>query len=312
MRSLPWLGLAMVTLLVLPAPAVAELRVESAGQPGMISSAPQPPVVVSARGSCADVYDAPEANGEAGACGPGAWPGPGGDWGAVLEVAGGDRLLVHSDVALESVEVAATTNFPPGLTTPDGTPVRNETEFGPVLAEPTGAAQTTHAVTLSRVPRAEAFAIVTTAADGSHRHYALSIRKPRKDRYGESCSIAWYAPGQAINQCADHKAPPRPPPPLGEPVTPTLVAPPRTPSVAATARRIGRSLHVRVRAAQRGSVRAVMGGRRSAWTAVRSGRWRAVQVPVPVSQRLPRRVTVRVTLRTVTGIVAVRRRLVVR
>ncbi len=80
----------------------------------MISTAPQPPLVVSGRGLCADIYDAPEANGEGGTCGFGAWPGPGGDWRPGLEVATGDRLLFHSGVAVESVEVASTTNFPLG------------------------------------------------------------------------------------------------------------------------------------------------------------------------------------------------------
>jgi len=303
-------------LLALPDPAAAELRVEIAGQPAMISTAPQPPVVVSARGSCADIYDAREANGEGGTCGSGAWPGPGGDWGAVLEVAGGDRLLVHSDIALASVEVAATTNFPAGLTRPDGTPVRNETLAGPVHAEPTGAAQTTHAVTLPPLdPRARnglAFAIVTGAADGSRRHYALSIRTPRKDRYGEPCGIVWYGPGDQIDQCAGETKGPPPPSTLPvEPVPPAVVGP-RAPALAATARRIGRHLRLRVRAAQNGSVRAFWRGRRSGWTKVRAGRWRVVRVPLRTRRRLPRRVTVRVTLRTATGAVAVRRRLIVR
>lgn len=317
-RSRLWLGLAVV-FLGFPAPAAAELRVENAGQPAMTSTAPQPPVVVTARGSCPDIYDAPEANGEGGTCGLGAWPGPGGDWGAVLEVAGGDRLLVHSDAALESVEVAATTNFPAGLTRPDGTPVRNETLAGPVRAEPTGPTQTTHAVTLPPLdPRASsglAFAIVTGAADGSRQHYALAIRTPRKDRYGESCGIAWYAPDWQIDQCAGGtKGPPPPnmsPPPPVEPVTPAAVAAPRAPVLAAAVRRIGRNLAVRVSVVQDGSVRAELGGLQSAWTAVRAGRWHVVRVPLRAGRRLPRRVTVRVTLRTTTGTVSVRRRLVV-
>lgn len=180
-------------------------------------------------------------------------------------------------------------------------------------AEPTSPAQTTHAITLPPLdPRASnglAFAIVTAATDGSHRHYALSIRTPRKDRYGASCSIAWYAPGQRIDQCAGHKAPP--PLPLNTP-PPPLLATPRVLRLAATARRIGRSLRVRVRALQDGSVRAAFGGRRSAWTPVRAGRWRVVRLPLWAGRRLPRRVTVRVILRTATATVAVRRRLVVR
>ncbi len=91
-----------------------------------------------------------------------------------------------------------------------------------------------------------------------------------------------------------------------------LAAAPPAPARAATARRVGRRLRLRVRAAHDGSVRAVFGGRRSAWTAVRAGRWRVVRVPLRAGRRLPRRVTVRVTLRTATGTVAVRRRLVVR
>ena len=180
-------------------------------------------------------------------------------------------------------------------------------------AEPTSAAQTTHAVTLpSGDPRASgglAFAIVTVAADGSHRHYALSIRSPRKDRYGASCSIAWYASNLRIDECAGHKAPP--PLPLNTP-PPRLVAAPRAPMLARSARRTGSKLRVHVRAAHDGSVRAMYGGRGSAWTAVRAGRWRAVRVPLRARRRLPRRVTVRVTLRTATGTVTVRRRLVVR
>ena len=88
---------AVALLVLLPASAAAELRVENAGQPALISSPAQPSIVVPARGSCADIYDASEANGEGGTCGPGAWPGPGGDWCPVLEVASGDRLLLHSD-----------------------------------------------------------------------------------------------------------------------------------------------------------------------------------------------------------------------
>ncbi len=91
-----------------------------------------------------------------------------------------------------------------------------------------------------------------------------------------------------------------------------LAAAPPAPARTATARRVGRRLRLRVRAAHDGSVRAVFGGRRSAWTAVRAGRWRVVRVPLRAGRRLPRRVTVRVTLRTATGTVAVRRRLVVR
>ena len=267
--------------------------------------------MVSARGSCADIYDAPEANGEGGTCGPGAWPGPGGDWGAVLEVASGDLLRVHSGVALGSVEVATTENFPAGLAPPGGNPTRNETVLGPLRAEPTDAAQTTHAVTLPPLnPRAGNDAIVTRSADGSRRHYALSIRTPRKDRYGDPCSIAWYAPDLRIRGC-ESKAPP--PPPLNMPPAPMVEAPaPRAPALATSARRIGRKLRVRVRAAQDGSVRAVFAGRRSAWTAVWAGRWHGVRVPLRVGRRLPRRVTVRVTLRTATGTAAVRRRLLVR
>ena len=303
----------MALLLVVADPAVAELRVDNAGQPGLTSTISQPPLVVSERGSCADVYDTPEANGEDGTCGSGAWPGPGGSWGAVLEVAGGDRLLLRSGVALESVVIAATTNFPAGLTTPDGRPVRNVTLVGPMRAQPTDAARTTHAVTLPPLdPRASnglAFAIVSSAGDGTHRHYALSIRTPRKARYGTPCSIAWYAPGQQIDQCAGHKAPP--PLPLNTP-SPPLVAAPRAPKLAATARRIGHKLRVRVRAAEDGSVQAAFAGRSSAWTAVRARRWRIVRVPLRAGRRLPRRVTVRVTLRAATGAVSVWRRVVVR
>ena len=311
MRSLPWLWPA-VALLLLPGEAAAELRVENTGQPALVSSVPQPPLVASARGSCADIYDAPEANGEGGTCGAGAWPGPGGDWGAALEVASGDRLLFHSRVALASVAVAATENFPLSLTTPDGQRVRNETVVGPLRAEPTDAAHTMHALTLPPLnPRARnglAFAVVTTAGDGTQRHYGLSIRTPRRDRYGASCSVAWYAPDSWLDECQGQKRPPAPP----QVVTPAPVAAPRAPRVAQGARRIGRRLLVRVRAGQDGWVRAALGRRRSAWTAVRAGRWRVVGVPLRAGRRLPRRVTVRVTLRTATGTVAVGRRLVVR
>lgn len=138
LRSLVCLAALVVGVADAHAAAPSAVEVVNAAQPGLVSSQPQPPVSLSARGSCGSVYTPEEADGGPSPCAEGSWPAAAGDgWGPQIEVAGGDVLVLRFDAPATEVEISSTTKFPPGLTDPDGRAVRNAWIVPRVPAAPT-------------------------------------------------------------------------------------------------------------------------------------------------------------------------------
>lgn len=198
------------------------LTVRNDGQPGLVSSGPQPPLSLSPRGSCTAARTEEEANGGGSPCPPGTWPEPGGDWSPTLQVASGDRLEFSFDAAQDRLQVTATTNHRPGQSTPDGTPVRNET---------VGRFEITQSEDPTRwrvrVPeldlRAESenfISVAVTAAGGEQgSNFAFSVRTPRFDNDQERCGTAYFGPGQTGYRCYPAQYGPKGPPPAPAPTT---------------------------------------------------------------------------------------------
>ena len=271
------LALLAVVLPAVPAHAEAPERLT-------VSNASGDAVQLVSRGDCWDVFDATEATGEPSLCGPGAWPEPGGEWGPVLEAAGGSKLVVRAASPIEGAELAATTNFPLGLTTPDGRPVLNETLAGPLEGEATGEDGRSLTFELPRLdPRAArrlAVALVVRHED-SERHFAFALRTP--------ASPAAKAP----------KAPPPLPPAPAPTLAPGLT--PRPPDLGARAALRRGRLVVRFFAHHPGRIRLSALGRKTRWVTPKVGRWQRATLPLSTDQD---RVGVRLTQRTRAGLVS--------
>ncbi len=179
--------------------ASQELRVASLGQPGAMSSTPQPAVQAIDRGPCDHPYDLAQANGGPSTC---SWPATGtSGWNPAVEIAGGDTLELRLASAASAVTVTSTTNQDPRRTAPDGTTSSNELWFGPVGATAT-AEPGTWTVALPPQPPGRfygadggTFAVLATI-DGQKHAYSLSLTTPRADVFGQPCGGRYFtSPG---------------------------------------------------------------------------------------------------------------------
>lgn len=175
-------GLGLLVALVLGIAPLA--RADTA--PGLVVTDEGPGVVNTAGvtavvgGTCADVYEAEQANGKT-LCPAASWPDPG-TWGSpTLAMDEGDVLRLTFSVPVSDVTYASTTNYPAGLTNPDGTSVPNVNIIAPVSATPTANPKVWNApipnplspLAASAVP----FAVVAQDATEDH-DYSLTIQKP--------------------------------------------------------------------------------------------------------------------------------------
>lgn len=250
------------------AQAPERLTIANAGEPGLAS------LVTPARGDCFDVYDASEARGEPEPCGPGSWPGPGGDWGEPLTAAGGDRLVLRSDAPFDGAELTVTTNLPLGFRAPGGAPVLNETLAGPLEGEAVDDDRRTFAVELPRLdarPGDQLAVAVVLRSEDVERHFAFAIRTPG----------AAAAPAAA-------------PPPAAKP---SVVRPPDVGGRVAQRRD---KLVVRFFAHLPGPVRIAAHGRVTRWVRPKVGRWQRATLRVSPDTILSH-VTVHLTQRTAAG-----------
>ncbi len=194
---LPFL-LAALCCAAAPAAAVAQapqLTVDNLGQATLpISGAAA--VTVGAGNACADplVLSAP--------CAGWAPLGPR-PWAPELPAAGGDGVELRFSAPVSAVRASATTNFTPGLTTPDGTPVGNDQLLPATAATATAGDATRWTITLPNLtPRDNGgtFTIVATDGDGPHG-YALSLRTPRWLDEAARCGPTAYSPALQQYSC---------------------------------------------------------------------------------------------------------------
>jgi hypothetical protein len=226
-----WLGVSAAGLIALAPAAAAQaapttLSVANHGQPGLVSTVPQAPVLLSARGTCDQPRAVEEANGAASACPPGTWPVQGGpDWfqPTPVDVAGGDGLQLTFDVPVTSVATTITTQFPIGLTTPGcptpppGTPVgctgggQAIQNTGSALAAtpvpptdasaplPAGTASTTWAVIVpAGLPNEVA---VTATGPTGPANFVFGVAIGRFEDETARCGLVFSAPGQTSYRC---------------------------------------------------------------------------------------------------------------
>jgi hypothetical protein len=160
--------------------------VDADTSPGLVVTDEGPGVVntvgvtASAGGTCADVYEAQQANGTA-MCPVSSWPEPGGQWQPTLAIDEGDTLRFTFTSPVSDVTYASTTDSPIGLTTPEGAPAPNRTIIPPSNATSSANAD----VWTAPIPNplsplaASAVTFAVVARDATEYHdYSLSIEKP--------------------------------------------------------------------------------------------------------------------------------------
>lgn len=137
-------------------------------------------VTANVGGTCAEVYEAQQANGSA-ICSANSWPGAGSQWLPTLTLSEGDTLRLAFSASVSNVTFASVTNYPPGLTTPSGTPAPNSNVIPPSMATITTNpdAWTAHIPNpLSGLASSPVtFAVVARDATEDH-DYFFSIQKP--------------------------------------------------------------------------------------------------------------------------------------
>jgi hypothetical protein len=209
--AVPLAAVSCVVLLALGAGSASAriVAVSDLGQPGMVSTVPQPPLGLVSRGSCSEPRTLAEANGGGSPCPGGTWPASGQYWAPQLRVASGDTVAFDFATEPDQVLVVATTNFPPNATAPDPTNV----EFGPIEAQVTDdpkrwvatVPSLEHAVPVSTAPASVA---VTAIGDTGAENYALSFMTPRFAEHGSDCGNAWFVPGPPGFICPHKALPP--------------------------------------------------------------------------------------------------------
>lgn len=208
-------------------------------QAGIESTVPQSPLDLMVRGDCAFGRTIEEARGAPSPCPAGTWTAPGGDWSPTVNVAAGDRLEASFPTAQESVAVVGTSNYPVGLTDPDGKTVDNGS-LGTFAVAPTEDPRT-WAITVpaldnrARFESFSAIAITAREGNGRARNVAFRLQTPRNADESTRCGNAFYSASESGYQCPGGGIPPgggRPaPPPPGQietaPPGPGSVAPRR-------------------------------------------------------------------------------------
>jgi len=222
--------------LVLVPGAGAAPTVVNAGQPGAQSAAAPGPVELADRDDCASGRTIEEANGGASSCPPGSWPAPGAAWPPTIRVASGDALTVSFDERVERLVVLLTSNYKPGLMTPDGQPVPNVSlgEVSASSASDDGRRWVLRVPAIDRRAQSDSFAVlsVTALGDQAPVNLALTLQTPRPKDFSVGCGPAYFSASETGYFCDQTKVqftkggpPPPPPPPPCPLLTPAPAAP---------------------------------------------------------------------------------------
>lgn len=179
--------------------------VVNAGQPAAQSASAPGPIELADRGDCASGRTIEEANGSQSPCPPGTWPAPGTAWAPTIRVASGDALDVSFGERVERLAVLLTSNYPPGLTTPDRQPVPNVT-LGEVIASPAsedGRRWTLRVPALDRRAQSESFAVLSISALGGAApvNFAFGLRTPRPADFSAGCGPAYFSASESGYFC---------------------------------------------------------------------------------------------------------------
>ena len=177
------------------------LTVTNLGQAGAPVEVGQAPIVLASTNDCAHPFTFANES----ACPPGTWPPAGQPWGPIENVAGGDTLRLAFGAAVSAVSVGSTSNYPPGLTDPDGKPIPNYD----VLSESQAVPTSDPAVWLAALPPLDARAISTSGYtfsvvaedEAGHHGYPFGIRSPRYANESTQCGMAYFSTGWAQYLC---------------------------------------------------------------------------------------------------------------
>ncbi len=222
-------------LVVVPRAGAVPTLVD-AGQPEAQSSSAPGPVELPDRGDCASGRSIEETNGGASSCPPGTWPAPGAVWPPTVRVASGDALVVSFDERVERLAVLLTSNYPPGLMTPDRQPVPN-VSLGEVTASSDaddGRRWVLRVPALDLRAQSDNFAVlsVTALGDQAPVNLALTLQTPRPKDFSMGCGPAYFSTSETGYFCDPTKVrftkggpPPHFPPPPCPLVTPARPAP---------------------------------------------------------------------------------------
>ncbi len=224
-------------LVIVPA-AGALPTVINAGQPEAQSSSAPGPVELPDRGDCASGRSIEEANGGASSCPPGTWPAPGTAWPPTIRVASGDALTVSFDERVERVTTLLTSNYRPGVTTPDGRPVPN-VSLGEVTASSDaddGRRWVLRVPPLDRNRSAQSgHSVLSITAIGGQApvNLALTLQTPRPKDFAVGCGPAYFSASETdyfCDQTKVHFPPPGvPSPPSPSPPCPAVALAPAAP-----------------------------------------------------------------------------------
>lgn len=212
------LGTTVLATLLAIAPASAAeetLTVRNLAQPGMISTVPQAPAVITSQGECGDTRTVDEANGEESPCPAGTWPVQGDQswFTPTVDASAGDTLELTFSPAPDFVYVSVTTAFPIGLRTPPcpslptgPVPCAN----GDVLVPNTG-------ITLIAFPDVDdpsvfpvklpapwpgtQVAVTAAGPAAAAANYAFGLASPRWENETLRCGTAFFAPGDTRSVC---------------------------------------------------------------------------------------------------------------
>lgn len=223
---------SVLIALLLIGVAAASARAETVvlvnrAQPGIESTVPQSPLDLMVRGDCAFARTIDEARGGSSPCPAGTWVPPGGDWSPTVNVAAGDRLELSFPVAQESVAVVGTSNYPVGLTDPNGMQVQNESlgafSVTPAADPRVWAATVPGLDSRARFEGFSAIAVTARGRDGSARNVGFRLQTPRNVDEGTRCGRAFYSASEPGYHCPGGGIPPgggRPPTPGPTPTAP--------------------------------------------------------------------------------------------
>jgi hypothetical protein len=184
------------------ASASADVTVTNLMQPGLMTTPAPAPVTAAPSGTCAEPLTVAEANGETPYACPAAWPAMASWWTLRqnLPVAGGDTLTLRFSTPPDQVRYTLLSNWPTGLSTPDGVRIPNVAFAGP--ADLPSPATPTDAWTLT-IP-ALTFngggpdLSITTRTGADWTSYAIGLVSPRSVNPDDQCPVSYLNAGQAL------------------------------------------------------------------------------------------------------------------
>ena len=208
--------LATLTLSASPVlAATPTVTVKNLGQKNLVSTVPQAPLAVTARGTCGDTRTVEEANGETASCPAGTWPvqGDPGWFAQTVDAIVGDTLELTFAEAPDFVTATLTTVYPIGLRTPPcpTSPTGPEPcANGDVPVLNTGATllgtrdDDRPGVWTFKLPYplpGTQVAVTASGPDDAAANYAFGLASPRWEDESAKCGTAFFAPGDARPRC---------------------------------------------------------------------------------------------------------------